>query len=245
MSAPTLSRRMIYGRWNEQTRVYDIPGHPGLPSVTSVIGMKAKPALINWAAKLSAEYSQEHREALNELEPEAAVDAIKGSWRRSRDKAANFGTAVHEAIESGTEPDDLLLQAYVRSSQRALQDLGVDVVGQEMTLVSVQHGYAGTADVQGTSLDGRIILDWKSGKNLYPDNAMQLIALMMCDHIVADGELVQWQPCDVGFAVRLTPTRWYYEKINADSPEGAAAFDSFLGLIPVWNFTTQQKVWNT
>ena len=98
MSTPALSRRMIYGRWNEQTRVYDIPGHPSMPSVTSVIGMKNKPALINWAAKLAAEYSQEHREALNELDPEAAVDAIKGSWRRHRDKAADFGTAVHDAI---------------------------------------------------------------------------------------------------------------------------------------------------
>ena len=151
MSTPTLSRRMIYGRWNEQTRVYDIPGMPGLPSVTSVIGMKAKPALINWAAKLSAEYSQEHRQALNELDPEAAVDAIKGSWRRSRDKAADFGTAVHDAIETGKEPD-IQMAPYVRSSERALQDLGVDVIGQEITLVSVQHVYAGSADVQGSHL---------------------------------------------------------------------------------------------
>jgi len=236
---------MQYGKWNETTRVYDIPGHPGLPSVTSVIGMKDKPALIGWAANQAAEYSQTHRDALNQLEPDAAVAAIKGAWRRNRDKAANFGTAVHEAIETGKTPEDDRLAAYVRSSQRALQDLGVDVTNQEITLVSVQHGYAGTADILGTSLDGRVILDWKSGKGLYPEAAMQLIALMMCDHIIANGELVQWQPCDVGFAVRLTPTRWYYEKIEADSPQGATAFDAFLGLIPVWNFTTKGNTWNT
>ena len=245
---PKHARSLTYGQWNERTRVYDIPGVPyPLPSVTSIIGMKDKPALVNWAGSQAAEYAIEHRDALAELEPEAAVAAVKGAWRRSRNRAANFGTAVHEAIENGTMPDeDDPKFGYVLGSIRALNDLGVDVSHQELEFVSMQHNYAGTADVVGTSLNGRVILDWKSGKGLYPEAAMQLVALMNADHIIVDDEMVPFDKSDVGYAVRLTPGKWYQETIIRDSEAGERAMDSFLGLIPVWEFTTtNKKVWDT
>jgi len=209
--------------------------------------MKDKPALVNWAGTMAAEYAIEHREALAHLEPEAAVAAVKGAWRRSRNKAANFGTAVHEAIEHGVMPDDDDPRAgYVRGSIRALNDLGIDVESQEIELVSVQHGYAGTADIIGTNLEGGVILDWKSGKGLYPEAAMQLVALMNADHyITAEDEMVPLGKSDIGYAVRLTPGKWYQETIMRESEAGERAMDSFLGLIPVWHFTTTGKAWDT
>ena len=228
--------------------MYDIPGvpHP-LPSVTSIIGMKDKPALVSWAANQAAEYAIEHRDALNQLEPDAAIAAVKGAWRRSRDRAANFGTAVHLAIETGEMPEegDPKL-GYVLGSIRALNDLGIDVDSQELELVSVQHGYAGTADIVGGNLNGKVILDWKSGKGLYPEAAMQLVALMECDHYInAEDEMVPLPKSDIGYAVRLTPGKWYQETIKRESEAGQRAMDSFLGLIPVWHFTTTGKAWDT
>jgi len=245
---PKHARSLTYGSWNERTRVYDIPGVPyPLPSVTSIIGMKDKPALVTWAGNMAAEYAIEHRDALASLEPEAAVAAVKGAWRRKRDKAANFGTAVHLAIETGeTPPEDDPRAGYVRGSIRALNDLGVDVTHQELEFVSMQHNYAGTADVVGTNLNGRVILDWKSGKGLYPEAAMQLVALMNADHVIVDDEMIPFEFSDVGYAVRLTPGKWYQETILRESEAGERAMDSFLGLIPVWHFTTTTgKAWDT
>jgi len=250
MAAPTGSRTLEYGRWNEQTRIYEFDGEV-YPSVTSVIGMMDKPVLINWAANLAAQYSQDNREALIQLEPQAAVDAIKGAWRRSRDKAANFGTAVHEMIESGQEPEpESPLAPYVDAARMFLDDYGLLVSGLEVTVVSLEHGYAGTMDVLGTTDDDdgtltTVVADWKSGKGLYDSAAMQLSALMNADHIVNDdGTLSEIDPVHEAVAVRL-PSKGTYqaETLTRESELGQRTFAAFLGLIPVWHYKTKAEVW--
>ena len=246
MANPKLARSLTYGQWNERTRIYEIDGAV-LPSVTSIIGMMDKPALINWAAKMAAEYSQEHREALIQLPADAATDAIKGNWRRSRDRAARFGTQVHEAIEKDEIPDkDDPVYGHVQSALIYLEDRELEVVGQEVTVVSLEHSYAGTMDLLAMDPDGSIrVSDWKSGKGLYDSAAMQITALMNADHIIGNepGVTLPWDGAQVGEAVRLTSERYYSETILANTTLAEQTFDAFLGLIPVWHYKTSGKVW--
>jgi hypothetical protein len=246
MADPKLARTMTYGTWNERTRIYEIEGRV-LPSVTSIIGMMDKPALINWAAKLAAEYSQEHRDALIQLPADAATDAIKGNWRRSRDKAARFGTQVHEAIENDQIPlKDDPTYGYVQQALIYLEDRELEVVGQEITVISLEHGYAGTMDLLAMDPDGSIrVADWKSGKGLYDSAALQITALMNADHIMGKDDWVTrpWDGAQVGEAVRLTSDRYYSETILNNTTLADKTLDAFLGLIPVWHYKTQGKVW--
>ena len=249
MAAPKGSRKLEYGRWNESTRIYESEGQT-FPSVTSVIGMADKPALVNWAARMAAEYSQANRDALAGLEPAAAVDAIKGSWRRSRDRAANFGTAVHEAIEHGKIPDqDDEIRPYVDASQKFIKDYSLGVTGLEVTVVSQEYGYAGTMDVLGSTSDEdghrTVVADWKSGKGLYDSAAMQLAALMNADSVLTEnGTLEPFQGCDEGVAIRLMASGAYEARtLTRDSELGSRTFQAFLGLIPVWHYKTKAEVW--
>jgi len=245
MAAPTHAKRIYYGRWNESTRIYEVDGQR-LPSVTSVINMMDKPALVNWAARLSAEFAVDHREALADLPESAAIDAIKGGWRRSRDKAANFGTAVHEAIETGDTPDNEKLIPYVNAALDYLEEVNLHDQVQEVTVVSREYGYAGTMDLLGYQEDGNgLVVDWKSGKGLYDSAALQLAALMNCDSMIhEDGSLLPWEGTPMAEAVRLKADGGYQaETINRDDALGMRTYEAFLGLIPVWHYKTKDEVW--
>ena len=246
MVAPQGSSTIKYGNWNERARVYIFDGVT-YPSVTSVIGMMDKPALINWAARLAAEYSQDNRAALGQLDPEAAVDAIKGAWRRSRDRAANFGTAVHEMIESRETPEpDSELAPYVDGAAAFLKGFKLDVTSQEVTVVSKEHGYAGTMDVLALRPkdDAVVVVDWKSGKGLYDSAALQLSALMNADHIVRNNQLVPFNGAHLGVAVRLTQQgKYYIEVLHRTTKVEERTYKAFIGLIDVWHYKTKAEVW--
>jgi len=106
MTKPTHAHSIKYG-WNGMSyaRVYDAKGRQ-YPSVTSVIGMADKPALIMWAARMSAEYAVDNIAAIKRLNRDDAVDLIKRNWRGKRDKAADFGSMVHAYLETGEMPDE-------------------------------------------------------------------------------------------------------------------------------------------
>ena len=96
------------------------PKHPPdkLPSVTTVLGLLDKPALLYWSAGCVADYIDENlKELFTEHEgrgfvdmPEiwAIIEQSRKSWRKVSKKAMAIGTLTHEAIElylkDGIEP---------------------------------------------------------------------------------------------------------------------------------------------
>lgn len=249
MTQPRLARQIQFGRF-DKTRVYDIDGH-SYPSVTSVIGMQDKPALVPWAAKMAAEYAVANREAIALLDDQDAVQLIKSNWRKMRDRAADFGTDVHKMIEEGTvPPPESDHFGYVVAADTMLREHDLVPVALEVTVVNPAAGYAGTVDVIATNEHGdTVYLDWKTGKGTYYDShGMQLAALMEATHVAGpDGtvtEIPGEQRPTEGIAVRLHSTGYEAKGVRVHSDGYQALYMAYVGLIDVWQLKANRHRWD-
>lgn len=249
MTQPKLARQIQFGRF-DKTRIYTIDGNE-FPSVTSIIGMMDKPALVPWAAKMAATYAVSHREAITLLDDDDAVQLIKSNWRKARDKAADFGSAVHQMIEQGVTPDsEDPAWGYVNQAAEMLSDWGITVDAAEVTVAHPAHSYAGTVDVLAHDREGvALLLDWKTGKGTYLDShGMQLVALAEATH-TADptGELIHI-PEDLapqyGLTVRLAEDGYEVKGVTRGSDVWYDLYQAFIGLIDVWVMKRNRHRWD-
>lgn len=142
---------------------YDIDG-VWYPRVTKIVDMKAKPALLRFYGDVGFNQAQ----------------VI------SR-KSAEFGTAVHEAIEKilvGQRPGDIPVSILpsVRAFLEFLKTSGIKMKVHpdhvERRIVSKDHRYAGTIDAMA-EIDGRFgVLDIKTSESVYRDYGIQTSAYM-------------------------------------------------------------------
>ena len=145
--------------------VYQMKNGTRVPGVTTIIGVLNKPALLDWAWKLGTE----------------GID-----FRTFRDAAASIGTLAHYLIMcdlSGQTPDmteyshqDIdLAQNCVKSWFSWKGQHEIDPILIEAPLVS-ENGFGGTIDCY-CRLDGKpTLLDFKTGKAIYPEYFYQLAA---------------------------------------------------------------------
>lgn len=189
MTQPTIKTvRGPGGRWY----VHPASGVQA-PSVTNILSVLNKPALPRWAAKATAEFAVANRSSWVDLDDAAAVDLLKGSpWRDSR-KAADAGTDAHSYAEDlltgKRSVDDEFAPPGAGREIGNVRDLVATVRPQplvvEATAWSHEHCYAGTLDAI-VVIDGAVCLvDWKTSKDVYPENALQLAAYRYADVLVA------------------------------------------------------------
>lgn len=138
-----------------------------LPSVTTILNVIAKPALVNYA---------------NEL----GLRGIK--YGEQLDELAQIGTALHDMAQScltGSLPQTHNLSREQLDSAvvcfgkfldwRETRDF--EVVHAEHSMVSEVHQIGGTCDAIVIDTSGDMeILDFKTGKGIYPDYLYQLAA---------------------------------------------------------------------
>jgi hypothetical protein len=107
-------------------------------------------------------------------------------FREERDKAADAGTLAHAMIEaflSGDDPNEPLAGVEFDIREKALIGYNaykewaalskIEVIEQEMQLVSEEYRFGGTPDAIGYC-NGRLsLLDWKTGR-VYPEHLCQL-----------------------------------------------------------------------
>ncbi len=148
-------------------RYYTIDGKK-YPSITTILDVLHKPQLVNCAVRL-AKSGIEH-------------DKVKFA-------AADHGTDVHLRIAAyvGNEcqnnalDDDPVVTAF-RAWQGSAQFVPI---ASEKFVFSLEHGYAGTADLIGMVRKGELaLLDIKTGRGVYPEYKLQLAA-----YAVAYGEV--------------------------------------------------------
>lgn len=218
MSGPRLAKGR-YGR-----RYVWPPTGDEVPSVTTILNQKSKPALKNWAAKEVATYAVENILEWQNLPPDDAIDLLKRAPYRNTRKAADIGTAVHTALEAWvngekqpTELVDIDLLPYVAGGVQWLDDHVSEVLFTEATVFNLTYRYAGTVDLIVNLKDGRTaIADWKSGKGLYEEVAWQLTAYAKGEFIATqDGD--EWTPTDmpdidVGIGVHIPGDAGYTAK---------------------------------
>lgn len=165
-----------------------------LPSVTTIIGQLDKPALLHWAAKLSATYvletciNQKTGKLKKKIPPASLIfQEAKQQHSRELSKAGEIGTAVHASIEKylrmGKKPrlkKDSLMFRTMHSFydwQKSI-DFGIPIA-LEMMLVNTDPNwsYVGTVDCVAMLGDKRYVVDFKTSNDFHePDMPMQLAA---------------------------------------------------------------------
>lgn len=214
-----------------------------LPSVTSVRRMAGVPhGLHQWSI------TQVVNRALDNLGSIVARAAgrdpgqlavIRTELRRAateeRDRAAHLGTAVHDAAAKGASLLAVPPEVAPRLRQYIdwLEASGAEILASEFQTWNLTVGYAGTADLMVRFPNGSIwVLDLKTGKGVYSEHALQLIAYLMAEFVGTD-DVVDEQTTTLlrqasGMGVlHLANDHWEFRALTAD----AATWTAFRGLV--------------
>lgn len=240
-------------------RFYDIPEIGLLPSVTNILGVINKPALMNWAAKVE-----------RELVVSTAADLyedIKGTPQMSRPaylltlgnrlgkakasqkelaRASEIGTMAHNLIE-WTLKGELCLDAgpaprIVDAAQWAFmawedwrKSVNMKPIRVEQVIWSERYGYAGTLDLLA-EINGKLsVVDWKTGKAVYTEAHLQNAAYRQAVREMGHGNPVK------GYIVRLpkVETDPQFEVVEAEDED--ASFDVFRAAKELWKWAQAKE----
>ena len=226
MSAPP-TRRVNRGRGH----TYILDGEP-VDGVTTILDKGVpKPALVGWAANVTADYATDHWEELAELRPSERNAILRKSRWDEKDKAARRGTEVHDyalRLAAGEEvepPEELIghVDAYLHFT--------IDWQPRELLTEAVvfnrTHRYMGTLDLIAQLADGQVwLLDWKTGgKGIDREAALQLAAYRNAEFVLADdGSEIPMPKVDRAGCVWLRADGYDLIPVETD----AAAFRTFL-----------------
>lgn len=164
------------------------------PSVTSITGMLDKPALLSWAANCAVDHVADNLELIksplsNVHEVEAVLEVARKAYTQKRDKAADAGTMVHDAIEAYIKGDDYL--SLLEAKDPAIQDSvingfqaflsweqknHVQWLESEVQIFCTSVGYAGRFDAIANVNGHRYLIDFKTSKGIWPEFSWQLCA---------------------------------------------------------------------
>ena len=155
------------------------------PSVTSVLGVLAKPGLEKWKLNQVALATLRAPKQAGESE-DYWCNRVRNAAFDQVEQAANLGTMIHGALELAMAGEAYAedLHSFIEPVLAWKQKTGIEVVGREVRLVNKLHGFAGTADVLFRyGRNGIGILDYKTRKTkpgeevvAYDNQAMQLAA---------------------------------------------------------------------
>ena len=157
-----------------------------LPSVTSIIGILAKPALETWKINQAVLATMKAPRADGESDDYWCQRVRDAAFEQVED-AADLGSEIHAALESATAGELWDAERYGVYVQPVLDFIareGLCITGREKRLVNGTHGFAGQTDLLFTDRDGRPgVLDYKTRKtkpgekvSAYDEHRLQLAA---------------------------------------------------------------------
>lgn len=179
-------------KFSEKTHRYWLDRRP-CPGVTTLLKGYPKPAIPYWSARTVAEYVADNEEAVDQLRRAGRapmVAALKSIPWQVRDDAALRGSQVHDLAEqviAGAEvevPEQHLglVQGYVDW----LDTESVTPLLTERPVANRAHWYCGKFDLLA-EIDGVTwLLDLKTSRGVYGENAMQLLAYGRAEVYLAD-----------------------------------------------------------
>lgn len=183
-------------------RFYEVDGER-YPSVTHILTAIAKPALIAWSANAERAACTEaaadlYQEWTAQTPPPimprdwylstltARLGAVK-AHQKELAKAGEIGTEAHKLIEwtmksalgidAGPKPavSEKALWAFMAFEDWA-KSVALKPVLVEQTVYSKVHGYAGTMDLLARVNGVLTLVDFKTGKGIYPESFLQSAA---------------------------------------------------------------------
>lgn len=216
-------------------RYYDWKGERFWSVTTILSGGVPKPALLPWGIKMVAEGAVEAARSgallpMVEQDADAAVQFLKGLPYAKRDRAANLGTEIHEAIEILAQgkpwPDwPLPIRPHMERFREFVDAYRPEWIASEASVYSRSQAYAGTLDAIVKIGDRTLLLDVKTGKGIYPEVALQLSAYRFAEFIgLPDGEEEPMPLVDGCVALHLTDQFAHLIEVRSDE----AVLNAFL-----------------
>lgn len=234
-------------------RFYDVDGE-AFPSVTHVLSVIGKPALINWAAN-------QERDLVTTAAADLYLDLLKAqpmtrpaytatlaarlgterAHRRAMERAGAIGTQVHRVIEwtlrkqlgLTDEPEprcDGPARWAVLSFQAWAESVALRPLFIEQVVWSRVHRYAGTMDLLAEVNGIVTLVDFKTGKAIYPEAHLQNVAYQ-----VALAEMGHATPV-AGLIVRLPKVAGDPDFELGPVPPVADLFPVFLAVRQLWTW---------
>lgn len=191
-------------------------------SVTTILNSLNKPALMHWSAKQAAQYVAGNFNEVYKMlgeDREAAIKHIAAAHTRTKDLSSDIGTHVHECVEKYIKGQDMPnpIPEHMRQFDKFLLEHNPKFEMCEGTVYNRQVGYAGSFDFIAT-IDGvRTIIDIKTGKNIYPEVALQLTAYKNGEFIGHDDKELPVPAIEAGGVLQLRMTGWKYIPVRVDS----------------------------
>ena len=247
LSSPVVTIEM---NAKHQYRVYGDPRVEGqvLSSVTTVLGIIAKPALIPWSNKEGRRAFADYLTPFlgQPLTQDMLDEGVEKARKMPDDiltAAGDVGTRVHKAIEMVLNGMD-----YVDATRMMGEDTGqaidnflswqrysgLDVTLTEKMVYSVKHQYAGSMDAGAYRGNKFVALDWKTSNGLYAEAAYQVSAYAKA------WEEMTGEAADEAWVVRVGKTKAEFEAKQILDID--ACFATFLAAKDLYN-GTKAKAW--
>ena len=192
----------ITGSYNKgRDRFYEVEGHDrDLPSVTTFLGAIAKPALVQWSAKVERALVAGIAEEVFKSNPsdvstalrvllDARLRQTKYACNTKLEAAGDIGTALHERIEwelkrqlsaitEAATPPVIAQEAQwaFDAWQKWADESKLEPLMIEQKVYSLKYGFAGTSDMIGRVNGMLVVSDWKTSSGLYLEHLIQVSA---------------------------------------------------------------------
>lgn len=223
-----------------------------VPSVTNIIDVLNKPFLMDWYARLSAQaavdVSFEHP-GLIQQKPDKAKKWISEAAIRYTKQAADLGTRVHDVVEKLSRGEtglyyDADVQPFVNSWHDFVDTFQPEFLYMEATCYGAvpnnrnsntqsKLGYAGTTDFICRINNKLYAADYKTGRSIHTEAALQLAALVNSYEIVLDDDqTIEMPKIDGGIVVHLTAKGF---SVYPTDPFNEA-WETFIDLRQIWDF---------
>lgn len=165
--------------FEEKAHIYYLEGQEDKPftGVTSVLGVIAKPALIQWAANMACDYITNNFPTFEELQkrPTRITEIIKEArtaHKKKKESAGDIGTEVHKTIEEWIkEKKEPILNeqgmTMFQNFKKWAEDNNIKFLDSERRLYSETHWLAGTCDFTCEIKGKKYVGDLKTSSGIY------------------------------------------------------------------------------
>lgn len=158
-------------------------------SITGILKVISKNALIYWAVNMACEYMSKNITpgvALDELQIASLLDGAKKAHRTKSTDAATTGTMIHDWISKhlkGQNPPLPVNEKIKNACQAFLrfeEEHKIQVIDSERKVFSKKLNVAGTCDFYGTYEGEPVVADIKTGSAIYPEAILQTAGYDIC-----------------------------------------------------------------
>ena len=162
------------------------------PSVTTILNVLNKPALVHWASNITADYILKNIDKIknDDFNQREIVSLAKKEHRLVKEAAASVGTRTHRLVEDyliankykgNPHKNKLMLSNISKDLEKPfyafldwIEDKNFVLLDVEKIIYSMKYKYAGTLDIRCLLNDKKYIIDLKTSSRIYDEMLLQL-----------------------------------------------------------------------